>query len=526
MDLRAVAEYAYKQVLPWVAPPVIGAVIGYVTNDIAIRMLFWPLKEWRVFGLHVPFTPGIIPKRRFQMAESIGRMVSGELLTVEAVRRQMATEGFQERLTSNIVALLARLLDTPLAALRKGIQADILAAAERFLTDALHSFFSSRSFIHGVRTLMAQGVRHLSGLKLGEVLGSSRVGPILTDRILPLLGAPDSRRRIAGSVRKWLEERRADGEALGRLVPAELTQALAGLAGGLLPSLLEAALSWLEREETRGELQTRGKMLLRDVLDKLNLLQKFLLTAAQFDRRLEEKMPEIVNDALSSLRDYAFKDKTLDELRRVVQEALERWRQKPAAEALGGLRPEAVAELVERGLAGLQGEELRRRLARGVEGWLERQKERTLGELLQRVLHLPEQELVEFASTRLLGYLSRREASQAIVAEVVGFSRLFLEEHEGETLRRLLRLDESFDARASLFLARQLVRIIDERLPALIESFDVKQMVVEKVNNLDVAQMEQLLLMVIAKELKWVVLFGGILGAVIGLAQLLLRLVS
>jgi uncharacterized membrane protein YheB (UPF0754 family) len=526
MSLHSVAEYVFRQVLPWVTPPVLGAVIGYVTNDIAIRMLFRPLKEWRILGVRIPFTPGIIPKQRYHMAESIGRMVSGELLTTEAVRRQMATEGFQERLTANVVSLLGQLLDTPLAALRKINRGELLASVESFLTDALHSFFSSRSFIHGVRTLMAQGVRHLSGLTLGEVLGTARVGPILMDRLLPLLAAPENRRRIAGSVRRWLEERRTDGEPLAGLVPAELAEALAGLARGLLPSLLEALFRWLEQEETRAELHVRGKRLLRDVLDKLNLLQKFLITAAQFDRRLEQKMPEIVDDALGSLRDYAFKEETLDELRRVIQEALERWRQKPAAEVLGGLRPELVAELLERGLSGLQAEDLRRRLADGVERWLERQKERTLGELLQRVLRLPEQELVDFASTRLLGYLSRREASQAIVAEVVAFSHRFLEEHENDTIRQLLRVDASIDSRAGAFLSRQLVRIIDERLPTLIESFDVQQLVVEKVNNLDVLQVEQLLLMVIAKELKWVVIFGGILGALIGLVQLLLRLVS
>jgi uncharacterized membrane protein YheB (UPF0754 family) len=526
MDLSSIAQYAYKQILPWVAPPVIGAVIGYVTNDIAIRMLFWPIKEWRLFGLRIPFTPGIIPRRRYQMAESIGRMVSGELLTVEAVRQQMAREGFQERLTRNIVSLLSQLLDTPLAALHKARQEEFLAPVESFLTDALHSFFSSRSFIHGVRTLMGQGVRHLSDLKLGELLGSARVGPLLMDRLLPLLAAPDNRRRIAGSVRRWLEERRADQEPLAALVSAELAQVLARLARGLLPALLEALFRWLEQEETRAELHVRGKQLLRDVLDKLNLLQKFLITAGQFDRRLEQKMPEIVNDALGSLREYAFKGETLEDLGRVILEALERWRRKPAGEVLGGLSPELVAETVERGLAGLNGEELRRRLAESVERWLERQKERTLGEFLQRVLRLPEQDLVEFASTKLLNYLSRREASQAIVAEVVAFSRRFLEEHEGETIRQLLHIGSSLDAKAGAFLARQLVRIIDERLPALIESFDVKQLVVEKINNLDVAQMEQLLLMVMARELKWVIIFGGILGALIGLAQLLLRLIT
>ena len=61
--------------LSWVAPPVVGAAIGFITNDIAIRMLFRPLREYRVLGIRVPFTPGIIPRRRRELAEAIGRMI-------------------------------------------------------------------------------------------------------------------------------------------------------------------------------------------------------------------------------------------------------------------------------------------------------------------------------------------------------------------------------------------------------------------------------------------------------------------
>jgi uncharacterized membrane protein YheB (UPF0754 family) len=98
MDLSFFRDIQLTEVLPWVLPPVLGAVIGYVTNAIAIRMLFRPLTVKRVLGLPLPLTPGIIPKQRFQLAESIGQMVSRELLTEEAVRRQVATEGFQNKL--------------------------------------------------------------------------------------------------------------------------------------------------------------------------------------------------------------------------------------------------------------------------------------------------------------------------------------------------------------------------------------------------------------------------------------------
>jgi len=540
MDFRSLAEFAYSRVLPWAAPPLLGAAIGYITNDIAIRMLFRPLTEKRLFGVRLPFTPGIIPKQRYELAESIARMVSRELITAEAVRGQMASPGFGEKLERNLQALLGDLLDKPLAALAVPGSESLLASLERFLADALAGFLSSRSFIHGVRTLVAGGVHRLSGLTLGELLrGGSPVrrpvgrasprraglGPLLGDRLLPLLSSPESRRRIARGVQRWLEERKQKDEPLGGLLPPELLQALGGLAGLLVPALLEALFHWLEEAGTRSELALRGTSLLREILDKLNVLQKFLVTAGQFDRRLEQKMPEIIDDTLRSLREYALRGETLERLKALPAEALERWSRRSAGEGLSGISPSGVAELVERALAGLDNEELRRRLAQGVERWAERQQARTLGEVAQRVLGLGEQELTELASVRVLEYLSRPEASQALAAEVVAFSRRFLEEHRGESLRGLLRIDEATQRRVGAYLSRQLLRILDERIPALIEGFDIRELVVAKVNNLDVAQVEQLLLMVIARQLKWINIFGAILGAIIGLTQLLLRLV-
>jgi uncharacterized membrane protein YheB (UPF0754 family) len=544
MDLRALAEFAYTRALPWVAPPLLGAVIGYVTNDIAIRMLFRPLAEKRLFGLRLPFTPGIIPRRRYELAESIARMVSQELITPDAVRQQLASPGFRERLESNVQSLLAGLLDRPLSALAGADSEALLASLQRFLADALAGFFSSRSFIHGARTLVAGGVRRLYGLTLGEVLRGSPagrqdapaalrggLGELVAERLLPLLSSPENRRRAGRAVRRWMEARQsgpepaqsAAGEAdagEGPGLPVAILESLGTLGGLVVPPLLEAAFRWLEQAGTRAELEASGKELLRGILDKLNLLQKFLVTAGQFDRRLEQKMPEIVEDSLRALREYAFRNRTLDKLKSLPAQAIRRW-------GLGGpsgLDPQEAAGLVERALAGLDEEAFRRRLARAVERWAERRRERSLGELAQRLLGLGEQELTELASVRLLDYLSRPESAQAIAAEVVAFSRRFLSKHADDSLRSLLRVEEQAQRRAGAWLSARLLAILEQRVPAIIEGFDIRQLVVAKVNGLDVAQVEKLLLMVIARELKWINLFGGILGAIIGLAQLLLRL--
>jgi len=70
-------------------PPLIGAFIGYSTNIVAIRMLFRPLREIRIFGIKLPFTPGILPKQRKRLAQSIGAMVERELITPQVLRDRL-----------------------------------------------------------------------------------------------------------------------------------------------------------------------------------------------------------------------------------------------------------------------------------------------------------------------------------------------------------------------------------------------------------------------------------------------------
>lgn len=68
---------------------VIGAIIGGVTNVIAIRMLFHPYKPYYIFKLRIPFTPGLIPKRREEIATKIGQVIEEHLITEELVRNKL-----------------------------------------------------------------------------------------------------------------------------------------------------------------------------------------------------------------------------------------------------------------------------------------------------------------------------------------------------------------------------------------------------------------------------------------------------
>jgi uncharacterized membrane protein YheB (UPF0754 family) len=92
-----------------VVAPVVGGVIGYITNDLAIRMLFRPRKALYIGRFHVPFTPGLIPSQQGRIAQSIGGVVSGQLLNEETLRQTLLSGSTLDTLRRKVTVFLRTL---------------------------------------------------------------------------------------------------------------------------------------------------------------------------------------------------------------------------------------------------------------------------------------------------------------------------------------------------------------------------------------------------------------------------------
>lgn len=194
----------------WLIPPAAGALIGYLTNSIAIRMLFRPLEKKRFLGIPVPFTPGVIPRQRGELAERIAAMVARELLTEEVFLRRMGTPQF-----------------------RKTLQ------------------------------------KYIAG-ELPKTLGS--VVPSFTGEIFP-----------------WRILREED---------------LASLVNALWPAVLPGVVAIVEAPESLSELERRVGRVLRQSLEQMGSLQRFLMTATQYDRQIEQMIPGISTRVVREAREY------------------------------------------------------------------------------------------------------------------------------------------------------------------------------------------------------------------------------
>ncbi|EKQ71261.1 hypothetical protein OsccyDRAFT_0120 [Leptolyngbyaceae cyanobacterium JSC-12] len=95
----------------FVAPPVVGGIIGYFTNDIAIRMLFRPYRAYYLCGKRVPFTPGLIPRNQERLAKRISDTIMGSLLTPEELQNLARRLLQPERVQSALLWLLKLALE-------------------------------------------------------------------------------------------------------------------------------------------------------------------------------------------------------------------------------------------------------------------------------------------------------------------------------------------------------------------------------------------------------------------------------
>jgi len=130
-----------KTLLLFTIPPAVGAIIGFVTNVVAIRMLFRPLKEIRFLGVRLPFTPGILPKQRHKLAQSIGAMVERELLTPEILRLRLARDDVRGQIKNALSLFTEKFLNKTPNELLEGRE-NILAQRITGAFETLYPSFS------------------------------------------------------------------------------------------------------------------------------------------------------------------------------------------------------------------------------------------------------------------------------------------------------------------------------------------------------------------------------------------------
>lgn len=79
----------------------IGGIIGWITNILAIKLIFRPINPIKIPIINIEIL-GLIPKRKKEIAENIGQVVANELVSIDDIIHDAFTEEDKAKLTTYV----------------------------------------------------------------------------------------------------------------------------------------------------------------------------------------------------------------------------------------------------------------------------------------------------------------------------------------------------------------------------------------------------------------------------------------
>jgi hypothetical protein len=462
-------------------------------------MLFRPLQEKRIFGIRLPFTPGIIPRQRGKLATNVGRMVSEKLFTVETIRGHLNRPEIQQGLALNLAVSLTELTEKPLSEVFPFLFENEGREIQAMLTGSEFQK-SFQGFLEPVADFLWK--HSWEDLFPEDSQGKPQEKALFSEKNLA---------KFQKDWENWLDDLEEKNLPLGGVIGTQAWQALEEAFRGLYYPLAHALLGWLRKPKVKSVLESKGRVFLRQVIEKLNGLQRFLVSTVQYDKTLDEEMPKLVIDLIQNLDDFLQNDKTREELMETFFGGVRAWLSTPWNDI-----PQERREVFKTRIRGLISSGFRSLSSfsgsnNPFRHFLDSLRTRPLGLILEEYFHWEKGEFPHRAWEIWQGGL--------------GGDFFQSERYRGwgeKRLADLFPLQEENIQGISQGLIDTGLQNIDPVLEKAIAGLDVQGMVESKINQLELEQVEQLLLMVIKNHLGYINIFGGVLGGIIGGVQSLM----
>ena len=525
-------------VLPWMLPPLLGAIIGYVTNRIAIKMLFRPLNPKQILGVQVPLTPGVIPRNRFDLARTIGRMVSEQLLSPQALKEQLDNPGFRDSIARWIGERRRALMQWPIGLPPSNAHSDAAdvqadeqldeqkegkaAFPEELLEELLAAFLKSPQCAGMVHALAEQVTRGVGGKRISDIATAEQLADFVHVNVLPALKNEELGNTASGLVNNWLRDQFSQNKRLKEYLTPENLEALQGLIRNNLPTATWLIFNWLRQPDMSRKLVQIGQDLVEDTVSHQSLMTRVILSISGKKDEAIRDMPIIIAKVI----DDAEQALGTPEMQTLIGDAVG-----VTLDRLSGRRIRWLIGRNEQTIYWMAGQATRQAFTALAETsavsvreaagrFYEKNSRSTLGEMAERSLGVQTATVSALTANLMLNYLTAPETP----GNIRSFARQLGTNGDGNgepiTLESLVPLSDETAERLDEYLADQVMGFLTEQLPELTRILDIEAMVTNRINAFDVKDVEELVLSISGKHLRWINWFGAGLGAIIGLIQL------
>lgn len=510
---------------------VLGTLHGYVGAWLAVRMLFRPRRPVKLFGLTI-FPQGMIPRHRDRLANAIGKAVGEELVSKETVLEELFEKDFLRRKIQSLVdgyaqEILTKDYPTLIEALPSGAREavlDALAALQMKIGAHIATVLQSEETLESVRSFVERRVDEFLSQRVSEVVSDENFNNILgfiETRVRSIVKQKVLEQKIKDFVARRVEDFANANTTLGELFTDDAVALLKERATEQVNPIVHKIAEIATAERTRNQMSALIKREVHNYYENLAFFKKVFVSR----ENLLNEVDDLVNESLPKRIEETLRgDFFAQEAKNFINTAIDNALQRPIPEIIGTIAPEKLetfkAQISKSVLSVVQGAEMTTQLSAYLSDTLYKIRPHSLDAILQTVHPQAEAKLKNMLSKGLISVLRTNETANIINSVL------------SRQIERLLatpigKLSEHISAEqvknAGANLTETLISAAREKLPQVIQEFDLGNVVREKINNYPVEKLETLVLSVAKEHLRKIEMFGAILGLFTGVVQIFIN---
>ncbi|EGT3614804.1 DUF445 family protein [Clostridium perfringens] len=485
----------------------IGAIIGYITNWLAIKMLFRPREAKYIFGMKVPFTPGLIPKEKSRIANKVGETVGTHLLNSDSLSKALKNEKVKlkfDEIAKEKINQIFESEETVEVALKDllgdsyySLKEDTIKNISKTILEAIQE----ESFKNKIKFYIVDSIKgqlEKKPEKVVEFINSAKFRKI----ILNILAEEKTSKTIEEIILKELKSLENEDRTIEDIIPEKIKPCIEEYVKSQKDTLVNIIQNLLRDEEVSQKIKGAINENIPSIVSMFlngDVIYGKLVSLVDVALSEEENKEYICDAALAFLHE-SMKKKVSDIVNNIEEENLE-------------IISESIGDKASRKLAKEENiNALIEKLNCKISSF------NSYEEIIKVLFNNYENILIDNIDSMILKFVNNPKLSKEINEVIEKVFDKFLQ----NSLRDMCYNRQKLEDNIMSILENLYNDFVENKSAKVLEIVDISSIVEEQINNFEVDYAEEIIIGIANKELKAITWLGALLGGILGILSPLL----
>ena len=495
-----------------IAAPAAGAVIGYFTNWLAIKMLFRPHSQKMFLGMRMPFSPGLIPKEKGRIASTVGQAVGNYILTDEILADSLSSESVKKNISDMIdeafeKAELSNKDNSEILSGFLGNNVDISQKISEYISSGLEKILFSRETEEKISAFVYEKAKNALKSEF-ENIDHKSISEALKNA-LSKIDRSSAEAFIEKNIWNWLLGLKNDERKLYDVFSPSAVQEIKDYISLKIPPAVNYIISLTENPET--------EKILKEKID--SAIKK---TVGPF-AGIFVKTDNIYVSIIEGVTKYINDPKNMPEIDAAVSTAVDHMLQKTVGNAAAAASGEMRETTINKTVSFLTGE-----IAK--DGNIDKLVNNLTNFIKERGILSPI-DMLDYLGINCdekLALLSKKITKNVLSPKTYEMMLPYINKAVDKALKTnvfsaLNRAPNEIRETVKSVIISVYMRLIPKIAPKLLSSSAIAEIVEKQINSFSPAYMEELTFTIANKEFKTITAVGGVLGFFIGIIPALIN---